>query len=539
MATTIRPFRRTRGFVPVVLTVALLMASCTTSTDDTRRTAADGTAAAPTATDARIPAGAVAKSGPLLDGVVDAVMERTGVPGVAVAVVHDGEVALTKGYGVRVAGADDPVDENTVFQLASLSKPLGSTAVAGVVGRGDLAWDQPVVTELPEFRLGDAYVTENATVADFYSHRTGLPGAPAGNNLEAMGFSQQEVLQRLRFLPLGPFRAEFSYSNFGTTVGGLAAAAAAGTDFPQMAQDVLFGPAGMTSTSFRHADFAARDNATTLHVRRNGGFVTGFTRVPDKAAPAGGASSNAVDMAKWLLLQLDDGRLDGTQIIDAEALAETKRPHINAAPGADPAEPVREYGLGWQIGQSEVDPSLVEWWHDGAFPEGANTIARLYPELDLGIVVLTNAQPVGVPEAVVANYLDLLLDGQLSADWTDVWSERMAPLLAPTELPEIETPTAAKDDDAYLGTYRNDYFGVVVVRRGADGLELAQGPGAGSVVPLRHVDADVFLMLDTPAIEDFGAPAVFEFADGAATASTLVLGGTESGDPSQTLTRVR
>jgi CubicO group peptidase (beta-lactamase class C family) len=136
-----------------------------------------------------------------IDSLSKAIMDQTGIPGMAVAVVHGGEIVFAQGYGVRDIGKPDKVDAETVFQLASLSKPVGATVVATQVGAGTVAWDTPIVTHLPTFALADPYVTQNVTIADMYSHRSGLP-THAADLLEDIGFEQQEIFDRLKFLPL-------------------------------------------------------------------------------------------------------------------------------------------------------------------------------------------------------------------------------------------------------------------------------------------------------------------------------------------------
>lgn len=460
-----------------------------------------------------------------LDQIVTEIQQDTAVPGIAVGVVFDGQPVIAKGYGVAEVGTDREVSEQTVFQLASLSKPVGATAIAGVVGRGDIEWNQPVITELPDFELSDPYVTENATVADFYSHRTGLPGNSAGNDLESIGYGQAEILPRLRYLPLEPFRATYSYSNFGMTVGGVAAAAAYGAPFAQMTEEVLFEPAGMTSTSFSHEDFLQQPDAAVLHARIDGEFTPVVERNPDAQAPAGGISSNVVDMNRWMMLNLDQGRLDGEQIIDSEALAETKRLHINSRPQADPADGVSGYGLGWNVGQATAEPSLTQWSHSGAFSAGAATTARLLPELDLGVVVLTNAQPVGVAEAIADAYIDTLLHGQTTKEWAQLWASVTAPLLEPEPIETPDSPAPPRADDAYTGTYANSYVGDAVVRATTDGagLELVMGPGGVKVFPLEHLDGDRFTFSDAPEIPDSRVVVAFRFGDGSQQASEMVL----------------
>jgi CubicO group peptidase (beta-lactamase class C family) len=504
----------------VLATVAVIALATTGCTNDDEFTeAADGLPPAGVQLDRAKVRGSEAT----LDRIVEETMAATGVPGVQVGVVHDGQVVFAKGYGVAEAGTDRPVTPETVFQLASVSKPIGATAVAAVVGRGDLAWDQPVVTELPDFQLSSEYVTQNVTVADLYSHRSGLPGDTGGNDLETIGYDQASIIPRLRELPLAPFRATYSYSNFGLTIGGLAAAAAYGAPFAQMAQEVLFGPAGMTSTSFSHDEFAQRTDTARLHVLRDGVFTTGFERDADAQAPAGGASSNVVDLNRWMLLQLAGGELDGQQIVDAEALAETKRSHINQDPAAEVDRPITGYGLGWNLNQSIVEPSLVEWSHSGAFTVGTGTAHSMYPELDLGVVVLTNAQPTGAAESIIATYVDTLLHGEPSADWTSLYGGSFSPLLSPPPLERPAAPVPARDASAYVGTYANAYFGDVVVRSGAEGLEMVMGPGGATVFRLEPYDGDQFSFTDLPEIQRSTGLMSFTVPDGASVASDLVL----------------
>jgi len=148
-----------------------------------------------------------------LDGLVGELMNQTGMPGVAVAVVHDGQTIYAKGFGTRLIGTPDAVDADTVFQLASVSKSVGATAVATQVGAGVVPWDARVHERLPWFDLADAYTTLNVTIGDLYAHRSGLPDH-AGDRLEDIGFGQRDVLQRLRYLPLRPLREQISKATF-------------------------------------------------------------------------------------------------------------------------------------------------------------------------------------------------------------------------------------------------------------------------------------------------------------------------------------
>ena len=516
-----------RALLAAALAVALLAgAACSSDGDDGDASeGADAPAADPGGSDGTaITADAVAGSFDALDGVVEGLMDQTGVPGVAVAVVHDDELAYARGYGVRSVDGDEPVDEETVFQIASLSKPLSSTIMSGLVGEGTFAWDDPVAEYAPQFRLSDEWVSDHVTFADLFSHRSGLPGGAAGNDLEAIGYDRDTILPRLELVPLDGFRDTYSYANWGMTLGGEIGAMAAGADWETVADEVLFDPAGMDHTSMRHDDFVAEENHAEAHVPLGDGeWAADFPRDPDPQAPAGGVSSNVVDLARWMRLQLNDGELDGETLIDAEALDQTHVPHITSRPPTPPdgGQPGL-YGLGWNVG-TEFG-GLVTWSHSGAFSTGANTAVKLVPAEDFGIVVLTNGAPIGVPETIADAYLDHLLTGSDDVDtWWETWSTRMAGVYGePLDLgPEPEDPAPAAPAEAYAGTYANDYVGEVTISDGGDGtLQMAIGP-AGITYSLEHWEGDTFVYAHAPELPDFPETATFELVDGEAASLTL------------------
>ncbi|MFD6308083.1 serine hydrolase domain-containing protein, partial [Streptomyces sp. NPDC060223] len=265
-----------------------------------------------------------------VDGAVDALdrviqdgMKKTGVPGVAVAVVYKDKVVYLKGFGERQVGRSGAVGPDTVFEVASLSKPLASTVVAGAVGDKSIGWDDPVAGQLPRFALKDPWVTEHVTVADLFSHRSGLPDH-SGDLLEDLGFDRTYILEHLKYEPLSPFRASYAYTNFGVTAAGQAVANANGTTWEKLAEDTLYDPAGMNSTSSRFSDYDKAENKAVIHVKgADGSWEAKNVRDADAQSPAGGASSTARDMATWMRLQLANGKLGGEQIIPADPLERT------------------------------------------------------------------------------------------------------------------------------------------------------------------------------------------------------------------------
>ena len=241
-----------------------------------------------------LPEDAVENAVAQLDGMAEELMEKSGIPGMAVAVVHGGEAVYAKGFGVKSAEFRDEtgnqVDPDTVFQLASLSKPLGATVVAYQVGEGAISWDTPIVDQLPWFALADPTVTKMVTVGDMYSHRSGLPDH-AGDLLEDLGYDRRLVLEKLRDFPLDPFRTSYAYTNFGLTAGAEAVATAANESLEDLSQRVLYQPLWMSATSSRFDDFIVRPNRAVGHIHIDGKYRPDYVRDPQAETPAAGVSS--------------------------------------------------------------------------------------------------------------------------------------------------------------------------------------------------------------------------------------------------------
>jgi CubicO group peptidase (beta-lactamase class C family) len=462
-----------------------------------------------------VPPGQIDQAIAKLDGLTKDLLSRSGVPGLAVAVVRDGETVYAKGFGVRKTGTTDAVDADTVFQLASVSKSVSATVVAQQVGLGGIAWNTPVIRHLPWFALNDRWITRHVTLGDMFAHRSGLPDH-AGDDLEDLGYDRRQVLERLRWLPLHSFRDEYDYTNFGVTAAAEAAAVAAGTDWANLAEKAVYGPLGMSSTSSRFADFERRPNRAVGHIRTGDLFVAKYQRQPDAQSPAGGVSSSVRDMALWLAMVLQGGTYGGERIVAQEALLPAVTARIVTDHGTDMTARPGLYGYGFGVG---IQPSgRVTMSHSGAFYLGAATNFVLIPSLGLGIIVLSNAFPVGVVEALSASFADLVQFGRVTRDWLPAYRGLVAGISAPTGslVGKSPPPGAAPPSNLqnYAGLYENDYYGPAEILGRGDGLALRIGP-KGLQYPLRHWDGSVFVY--TPDGEN--AP------DGSVSAITFKVGG--------------
>lgn len=447
---------------------------------------------------------------------LDKLIADNQIPGMVVAIVHKDQVVYLSG-GVRKVGEPAKVNEDTVFQLASMSKPVSSTIVALLVSKGLLTWQSKISDLDPAFEMNVPWVTNQLTLTDCFSHRSGFPGE-CGNELEEIGYDRDEILRRLRFVPPAySFRAGYSYSNFMLTEGGIAAAKATGKSWEDVAEDELYKPLGMTSTSDRYSDFLSCDNRAALHIQVDNKWNAKLERMPNAQAPAGGVSSNAKDLVNWVKLQLDNGKFNGKQLISKDALDATHQIVVNRGNGY--------YGLGWNV--EWMPDGRYRLGHAGAFSVGARTSVSLIPEDDLGIVVLSNCFPTGAPEAVIDVFYDNVYFGKPRKDWLTYWNGAFQSIVdgasqqAKSYAKAPEPVRAAAPNEMYVGDYSNDYVGKISVVERDKQLVLLMGPKRFAF-PLRAYSGDVFLYY--PTAEWPTVPSALTFSmgpDGKAASLTL------------------
>lgn len=419
-------------------------------------------------------------------------IDENTVPGMAISIVHNDKLVFAKGYGVRETGKNEKIDPDTVFQLASISKSVGSTVVAAAVGEKIVSWDSKISDLDPAFALSEPWVTSNLTIRDLYAHRSGLP-AHSGDVLEDLGYNQAQILHRLRYQkPASSMRSAYAYTNFGLTEAALATAKAANTTWDVLSEEKLYKPLGMSSTSSRFADFWSRPNKAVGHMLVNGKWVHKKQRTPDPQSPAGGVSSTVTDMAKWMRLQIANGKFEGKQIVDEKALEETHAPQMVS--GRSPINGLPEfYGLGFNVSYDKHGRQVLS--HSGGFALGTATNVKMIPSEGLGICVLTNASPIGVAEGMASTFADLALYGKATQDWLSLFKQVFSD---PATLGETvghytkppKAPFAALKNDAYVGTYENDFYGKLKVVETSNGLSITIGPNL--TAEIKHYDRDTF-----------------------------------------------
>ena len=335
------------------------------------------------------------------------------IPGMAVGIVKDGEVIYARGFGETQLGNGEPVDANTVFGIASVSKNMTAAALAVLVDEGKVDWDDKIVSHIPWFQLKDPWATREITIRDALIHRVGL-GRILGNRLQFMTQNtRDEVLFQTRYMDFEkPFRSGFVYNNVMYSLAGQIIEYADGRTWDAFMQQRLFDPLGMTRTSTSITALKTLDNTAHPHQDIDGEIVPIARRNWDNAGPAGGVNSTINDLNIWMLMQLGTSGTLGDQVIVSEAqMNEIHKPQIAHVP-KDALSGLSAYGLGWNI--LDYKNHRV-WTHSGA-TDGFNTFMYLMPELELGVVMVGNTfNRLGV--AVAYQVMDAFL-GESERDWS-------------------------------------------------------------------------------------------------------------------------
>lgn len=419
---------------------------------------------------------------------VEELRAESGAPGIAIAIVEDGETTLAKGWGVLEQGKPTPVDEHTIFQTGSTGKAFTVTALAQLVDEGRLDWDDKVIDHIPWFRMYDAWVTAEMTVRDLLVHRSGL-GLGAGDLLfvPRSNLSREETVRRLRYIePATSFRSSYAYDNILYVVAGQLIEEITGQTWEEYVTQHVLRAGGMTdSTAGYDARYAEANRAqpharTTGVIRGDGPNVVLDERdeLGRAALPAGGLSMSAADLAQWLEIQLAQGALPGGERLFSEKVAKEMWTPVTPMPTAQwpgdlaPINPdYSAYALGWQV-EEYRGARLI--WHGGGVL-GAIALVALLPDEDVGIAIVINSEEAGLRRGLFYELLDHYLDFPFN-DWPAKWNAFIEQRLegGKAALAQIDEQTVEVGPSLpvarYAGTYRDPWYGDVVVSERDGGL---------------------------------------------------------------------
>lgn len=437
---------------------------------------------------------------PQLDAAVARVLATFQTPGVAVTIVENDRVSVAKGWGVRSLEDRAPVTADTLFRIASCTKPFTATLIGQLVDSGKLSWDDRMAAVVPDFGLSEAYASHEVRVRDLLAHRSGL-GLGAGDLLFAPPtiYTRAQILRRLQQVPLAHgLREHFAYNNLGFVAVGSAVAVALDTSWEEAMKTRILQPLGMNATVTTTSEFVQAANRVAAHVRSESADANAPSRVVpipklDPVAPVGGMASSASDMANWLRALLNGGELNGARIISAKNLEEMWTLHT-PIPIAAPSPPLAAtrptfygYGLGWFI--RDVGGRKVVL-HGGDVP-GGRALTLLIPSERIGFVILTNSDEGATTNALAWTFLQhyLKLPGQ---DWIEAHRRAVELRDAHAKSAAIpqESASAVSNEEtrALVGTYDDSWYGTVSIRRESDALLIsfdATPSMRGALEPIR------------------------------------------------------
>lgn len=447
---------------------------------------------------------------PDLDDYVARALKEFEVPGLAVAIVKDGKVELVKGYGVRKLGEPAPVDEQTLFGIASNTKAFTAAALAILVDEGRISWDDPVIKHLPGFQMYDPYVTREMTVRDLLTHRSGL-GLGAGDLMffPPTTFTRDEIVARLRYIkPATSFRSKYAYDNVLYLVAGQVVAAVSGKSWDEFIKERIFAPLGMTTSNTSVKDLRPGGNFVSPHQKVEGTLQPVPYMDISNTAPAGAINSNVAEMSKWALAQLNEGAIHSGQngggdrrLFSARQshemwTAQTPIPSGNPPPQLSALRSnFSAYGLGWGLNDYRGHKVVS---HSGGLL-GMVSRVRMIPDMKLGIVVLTNQEAGGAMEAISYHIIDHYLNAP-ATDWISGFRSVAELRLAQAKEAEKKQSGARNAESKpslppakYAGRYNDAWYGEVTIALEEGKLVMRFSRTPGLVGDLEHWQYDTFV----------------------------------------------
>ena len=408
-----------------------------------------------------------------IDSLTELTLKTFDVPGIAVAVVKDGKVIHAKGYGVRSLNTKLPVDENTLFGIASNSKAFTVAALGILVDEGKIKWDDKVTDYIPEFRMYNPYVTEEFTVRDLLTHRSGL-GLGAGDLMfwpDSNNFTKKEMIYNLRYLKqVSSFRTKFDYDNNLYMVAGEVVAAVSGMSWEEFIQKRILDPLQMKNSAPSYNLLKDKSNVIDPHAPVDG-MVKVIRRDTNETLDAAvGIYSNLTDMCKWIIMQMDNGKYgDGKRLLSEAVHEEMWTPQtIIPVRGETPYNThFASYGLGWFL--SDVN-GYKQCTHTGGLA-GIVTQVTLIPEMKLGIIVFTNQQS-GAAFTAITNTIKDSYFGIKGRDWVKMNHDKVVAAEAneKTVTAKVWNDIEAQqknnikiDINPFTGTYTDKWFGDVTI----------------------------------------------------------------------------
>lgn len=435
-----------------------------------------------------------------LDAFITREMQRWQVPGLAIAIVKDGQVVVQKGYGVKQFDKpESKVDDNTLFQIASNSKAFTGTAVAWLNSEKRLSLDEKVTTYLPYFKLYESSSTDLCTVRDLLCHRLGTQTFQGDFLNWGSNLTRKQIVEGLaRTKPIHPFRYKYGYNNAGFIAAGEVILATTDTTWDDFLLHRFFKPMGMKRTTTTYAGMVNDNNACLPHTLVDGKLIKMPLTNIDNMGASASINSCVGDMKNWLLLQLNNGQLNGKQIIPSDVIAETRKSNMvvnDVNSKYFKSKHFATYTLGWQMNDYN-GRRVIE--HSGG-ANGFVTKTELVPEENLGVIVYTNTDANSLYDALCKQVLEAYM-GMPYRNVSEMYytNSQKAKEATATKIKAIKDTIALKYKPAlklneYCGTFTNSLYGKVEVKLVKGKLQLFMEHHPNNIGKLDFINDNRFL----------------------------------------------
>jgi CubicO group peptidase (beta-lactamase class C family) len=453
-----------------------------------------------------------------LDQLITETLSTFEVPGISVGILKDGEVVYAKGHGVRSLESQKEMNASTKVGVASNSKGFTCFALAMMVDAGKLNWDDKVRKHIPEFQMHDPYVTEEFTVRDLVTHRSGL-ALGAGDLMffpEGSDFKVDDVIANVKYLqPESSFRSNFRYNNNMYIIAGEVLKRISGLSWEEFIETKIMKPVGMANSKASYKRVTDTSNIIEAHTRADGTVIQIPHDWSATANPAGGIVSNVPDMLTWAKFLMNDAVTSG-----GERLLSSRQFHelwqlqtpLRVGPNNSYASNFRGYGLGWFL--TDVKGGHKQVYHTGGLI-GTVTQFTIIPDLDLAIVVLTN-QMVGSAFNTITNTIKDSYLGYEDRNWLKRFGDNRKSYLKNNDkikvevfktVEEAKTATDLPNAAQIVGAYTDSWFGDIIISNTDKGyrIKCVRSPRLfGELLPYnsttyiakwndRSYDADVYV----------------------------------------------
>lgn len=402
-------------------------------------------------------------------------MKDYDIPGLSIAIIKDGKTVMLRGFGVKDIKSNEPVDENTLFFIASNTKLFTGTALAQLETNKKLSLNDKITKYFPWYKLFDSSSTNLVTIRDLLSHRIGTKTFQNDFTFWDTKYKRKEIMEKMATMkPIGLFRQNYGYCNSCFLTAGEIIPQVTGKPWEVYVYDSIIAPLGMTQTQVLGTNAARMQNIAKPYTIL---YNAELTELPydnvDNIAPAASIVSNATDMSKWIQMQLDSGFYNGKRILNWSVLQKTRDINIATSSRKSSIYPVHFKGYGLGVFMSDYNGRQIFYHTGGACGFVTNTC--FVPEEKLGIVILTNQDGQNFFESLRYQILDAYLENPKFTNWErfglgDYQKEKKEARLQLDSL--AKRKEAGKKPnlsiDQYVGTYKNDIYGVIEMSKSSD-----------------------------------------------------------------------